>query len=359
MTSPKYPTRQLGANGPYVSAIGLGAMGIGAYYGETDYDETFKMLTYACDNGVTFWDTADIYGSSEETLGKWFASTGRRSEIFLASKFGASGMRDESERPEAPNENGIPPPNSKPSYILRQLQRSLSLLQTDHIDLYYQHRPDPHVPVEVVLETLRPAFEDGRIRWFGISECSVDVVRRAKAVKGLGEKFICVQMEYGPFELVHERSGLLAEVEKLGVGVVAYSPLGRGLITGKFRSRADFEKGDLRLLLPRFDEANFPANVRLADQMKNLATKYNATSAQLALAWILAEHPGYIPIPGSRTIERLRENMESANLATKLSPEDIREIRDWVDKADVQGSRYPSFFQRSNECGKLEDWRGE
>lgn len=215
------------------------------------------MLTYACDNGVTFWDTADIYGSSmctsppegyatpvaekrvtfvflgEETLGKWFASTGRRSEIFLASKFGAADMRDESERPEAPNENGLPPPNSKPSYILRQLQRSLSLLQTDHIDLYYQHRPDPQVPIEVVLEALRPAFEDGRIRWFGMSECSLDVVRRAKAVDELGKKVICVQMEYGPFELVHERSGLLAEVEKLAVGVVAYSPLNRGLITGK------------------------------------------------------------------------------------------------------------------------------
>ncbi|EIM88901.1 Aldo/keto reductase [Stereum hirsutum FP-91666 SS1] len=354
-----FPTRQLGANGPFVSAIGLGAMGIGECYGKTDYDEAFKMLTYACDNGVTFWDTADIYGSSEETLGKWFASTGRRSEIFLASKFGAADMRDESERPEAPNENGLPPPNSKPSYILRQLQRSLSLLQTDHIDLYYQHRPDPQVPIEVVLEALRPAFEDGRIRWFGMSECSLDVVRRAKAVDELGKKVICVQMEYGPFELVHERSGLLAEVEKLAVGVVAYSPLNRGLITGKFRSRADFEEGDHRLRLPRFSEANFPANVKLVDHMKSMAAKYNATSAQLALAWILAEHPGYIPIPGSRAIERLRENMQSAYLAAKLSPEDIREIREWVDKADVQGDRYPVIFQRPNECGKLEDWKGE
>lgn len=170
---------------------------------------------------------------AEETLGKWFASTGRRSEVFLATKFGGLDMRPESERPELPNFGGAPPPNSRPSYILRQLQRSLSFLQTDHIDLYYQHRPDPHVPIEVVLETLRPAFNDGRVRWFGLSECSVDVVRRAKAVDGLGGKVICVQMEYSPFELVHEKSGFFSEMENMGVGVVAYSPLGRGLITGK------------------------------------------------------------------------------------------------------------------------------
>lgn len=142
-------------------------------------------------------------------------------------------MRPESERPEAPNVNGMPPPNSKPSYIRRQLQRSLTLLQTNYIDLYYQHRPDPEVPIEVVLETLRPSLEDGTIKWFGLSECSMDVLRRAKTVKGLGEKVICMQVEYGPFELVHERSGLLAETERLGVGVVAFSPLGRGLVTGK------------------------------------------------------------------------------------------------------------------------------
>ncbi|KAJ7270767.1 NADP-dependent oxidoreductase domain-containing protein [Mycena haematopus] len=343
-----FPTRQLGANGPTVSALGFGTMGIGAFYGQTDQTQAFSTLSRAADLGITFWDTADIYGSTEEVLGEWFTQTGRRAEIFLATKFGAIDLR-----PDAPK--NVFAPCSEPAYIVQAFERSLARLRTGYVDLYYQHRVDQRVPIEVVLETLRPFVEQGKIKWLGLSECSPATLRRAKAVKGIGEKVVAVQMEYSPFDLEIETSGLLEAARETGVAVVAYSPLGRGLLTGRFRSREDFEEGDLRRTLPRFSEENFAKNLALVDHLQQIADKHHATSGQVALAWILAEHPDFFPIPGTRSVGRLEENARGAEIT--LSAEDVKDIRSWAAAADVQGDRKRAEHHSDGECIGLEEWK--
>ncbi|KAF7324359.1 Aldo-ket-red domain-containing protein [Mycena sanguinolenta] len=301
------------------------------------------MLSYAADRGVTFWDTADYYHSSEEIIGDWFAATGRRSEIFLATKFGFADLR------EGPNKGKI---CSEPSYIKQAFQRSLKMLRTDHVDLYYQHRVDPTVPIEVVFEALREFVESGQIKYLGLSEASAATLRRAKAVPGLGEKLVVVQMEYSPFELMIETSGFLDVANELGVAIVAYSPLGRGLITGRYRSPEDFEEGDIRRRLPRFSSENFPKNLVLVEHFEALGQKYKASPSQIALAWILAQHPHFIPIPGTRVVDRLEENAHSAEI--NLLPEDVATIRRKVEEAEVHGVRYLTFTQ--GDCIELVDW---
>ncbi|TFY54450.1 hypothetical protein EVJ58_g8859 [Rhodofomes roseus] len=351
MSSKAYPTRKLGQNGPLVSAVGFGAMGIGAWYGQTDSEKVIKTLTYAADRGVTFWDTADVYGNSEDTIGQWFTTTGRRSEIFLATKFGSVDKRL--------LEKQIYKPNSKPAYIRQQLGESLKNLQTDTIDLYYQHRVDPEVPIEVVMETLGEFVKAGKIKYIGLSECSIDVLRRAKAVPVAGEKLVACQMEFSPFELEIEKSGFVSAARELGVAVVAYSPLGRGMITGRFKSRADFEPTDLRQMMPRFAEENFPKSLEVVDKFRAIASKYDATPGQIALAWILAEHPDFVPIPGTRTVERLEENAKAAEIT--LSSEDVKALKAVVEAADVRGGRFPEQFASlmNTECIPLSEWKGE
>ncbi|KAJ7153543.1 NADP-dependent oxidoreductase domain-containing protein [Mycena crocata] len=339
-----FPTRKLGGNGPSVSAIGLGAGGNALSF--ADKSETFEMLSYAADRGVTFWDTADYYGISETIIGEWFVNTGRRSEIFLATKFGAGDLR------EGPNKGKI---CSEPSYIKQAVKRSLKMLQTTYIDLYYQHRVDPAVPIEIVLETLRPFVESGQIKWLGLSECSAATLRRAKAVPGIGPKVVAVQMEYSPFELGIESTGLLDAANELEVAVVAYSPLGRGLMTGRYRSLDDFEPGDVRRLLPRFSSDNFPKNLALLTDFEALATKYSATPSQIALAWILAQHPNFVPIPGTRAAARLEENAHSAEIT--LSAEDVNAIRKRVEEADVHGARHINIPE--GDCIELAEWKTE
>lgn len=235
------------------------------------------------------------------TLGKWFAKTGRRSEIFLATKFGALDFND-------PERSAKHLPNSMPSYIATRLEASLKALQTDYIDLYYQHRVDPRVPIEVVVQTLKPFVESGKIRWIGLSECSKETLLRAKSVPGIGEKVIAAQMEFSPFELSIEKNGFAKAAEDVGVSVVAYAPLSRGLVSGKsatisfllftfvltkyqrYTSPNDFEEGDIRKMLPRFQPDNFPKNLEVVAKLKAVAEKYNATSGQIALAWIIAAH---------------------------------------------------------------------
>jgi len=343
----KIPLRQLGKNGPYVSALGLGTMGIGAFYGKTDGDEAFKALTYAADRGMTFWDTADIYGTSEASLAQWFERTGRRSEIFLATKFGAYNLAG----------NMQDGPDSKPSYIRQAFLRSLSQLKTDYVDLYYQHRVDPKVPIEIVLETLREFVEKGQIKWIGLSECSISTFKRAKAVQGLGEKIIAVQMEFSPFTLDIEKNGFAQAADEAGVSIVAYSPLGRGMASGKYRSRADFDKNDFRLMLPRWSEENFPKNLEVVDKIKAIADEANCTPSQVTLAWILAEHPTWVPIPGSRTTERIEENAGGAEC--KLSPDAIKAIRDLTENVEVVGDRYYDMGGVEGDCLPLEEWKGE
>ncbi|KAI5118755.1 hypothetical protein M0805_004841 [Coniferiporia weirii] len=344
----KIPTRRLGANGPIVSAIGLGTMGIGAFYGNTDEAEAYRALTYAADRGMTFWDCADMYGPTELTLAKWFTDTGRRSEIFLATKFGA---RD----PEGKFGGGNP--ISTPSYIKFALDRSLKRLGTDYIDLYYQHRVDPNVPIEVVLETLREPVEKGVIKWIGLSECSAQTLKRARAVEGIGARVIAAQMEFSPYSLDIEKSGFAEVAKEKGVAVVAYSPLGRGMVSGRYRSRADFDEGDRRLSLPRFSEENFPKNLALSEKLKAIADKYGATPSQVTLAWILSED--YIPIPGCRSVARVEENAGGAEL--QLTPEDVKAIRALSESADTQGSRYPDdqLLAVKGDCILQEEWKGE
>ncbi|KZT67996.1 Aldo/keto reductase [Daedalea quercina L-15889] len=341
-----YPTRRLGRNGPLVTAIGFGAMGLGAFYGSgIPDDQAHALLTYAADRGVTHWDTSNIYGASERIIGDWFTKTGRRSEIFLATKF--------SRRDPA-----IPLGTS--GYIRDQLEKSLSDLKTDYIDLYYQHRVDGALPIEAVLETLRPYVESGKVKYLGLSECSADHLRRARAVPGIGEKVVACQMEYSPFELEIENNGFLAAARELGVAIVAYSPLGRGMITGRFKSRNDFPKDDVRFQwLPRWSDENFPKNLALLDKFRAVASRYGATPGQVALTWILAEHPDFFPIPGSRNIERFEENAKAVDV--KLAAEDLKELRAAVSAADVVGGRYPEEYLKNLafDSVPLSEWKGE
>ncbi|THU77613.1 Aldo/keto reductase [Dendrothele bispora CBS 962.96] len=347
----KIPTRSIGKNGPQVGAIGFGAMGVGAWYGKSDEEEILKTLDHALDKGVNFWDTSDIYGTSEAVLGKWFQKTGRRAEVFLCTKFGGFD-------PEGNPQDGV---ISKPSHIRKSVKRSLDLLKTDYIDLYYQHRVDPDVPIEIVLETLRPFVESGTIRYIGLSECSADTLRRAKAVPGVGEKLIAVQMEYSLFTLDVENNGIAEVCEELGVSLVAYSPLARGLVTGRFRSRADFDPSDLRLILPRWSEENFPKNLMVVDKITEIAQQYGITNSQVALAWILAEQPNWIPIPGSRTIQRLEENASSAEI--ELPTEAIKTIRTLTENAEIAGTRNRTltWIARgvAGDCIPMDQWKGE
>ncbi|KAL1738995.1 NADP-dependent oxidoreductase domain-containing protein [Schizophyllum fasciatum] len=336
-----YPKRQLGANGPLVSAIGYGAMGFSSFYGSSSEKEAFETLTYCADRGLTFWDTAELYGASEEFIGNWFAATGRRAKIFLATKWTGT----------------LTTTDSRPSTFRRQIDLAFKKLQTDRIDLFYQHRVDPQVPIEVVMETFRPYVEAGRIGYLGLSECSKDVLRRAKAVPGVGEKLVCVQMEFSPFETEIEKNGFVDFARGLGVSVVAYSPLGRGMISGKYKSLDDFPKDDIRRHLPRFSPGNFPKNLELVDKFHVVARKLDATPAQIALAWIFAEHPDMVPIPGSRGIERTEENAKSAEIV--LPEEDRKLLREAVDSATCAGARMPEQWLMSQDCISLEEWRGE
>ncbi|KAJ8487337.1 hypothetical protein ONZ45_g14375 [Pleurotus djamor] len=343
-----YPKRQLGRNGPMVSAIGFGAMGMGRWYGQFDDEVSLKTLTYAADRGVTFWDTSDVYGSSEALLGKWFTQTGRRSEIFLATKFGGFDLL---------NPERAYLPNSRPSYIRKEIENSLKALQTDYIDLYYQHRVDPEVPIEVVIKTLGEFIDNGKIRWIGLSECNVDTLRRARSVPGYGEKVVAAQMEFSPFELSVEKDGFASVAKELGVAVVAYSPLARGMVSGRYRSPDDLDEDDIRRGLPRFSAKNFPKNLKIVEQLKMIGDRCRATPSQIALAWILASHPDFVPIPGTREISRLEENANAAEIS--LSDEDVKQIRTLVENADVAGSRYPESRIPKGDCIPISEWKGE
>ncbi|KAG6812685.1 hypothetical protein H0H92_001314 [Tricholoma furcatifolium] len=261
--------RNLGRDGPSVSAIGLGTMGMGAFLGPSDDNASFDTLTSAANRGMTFWDTADIYGHSEELIGTWFNKTGRRSEIFLATKFGNWDPTSTEQKP-----------NSKPSYIATALQRSLARLQTDYIDLYYQHRVDPDVPIEVVLEALRPFLDNGTIKWIGLSEPNIDTLRRAKAVPDIRDKVVAAQMEFSPFELSIEKSGFVDAVNELGMAVVAYAPLAHGLATERFSSSTDFDSSDMRRYMPKFSSENFSKNLEVSKKLKAIADTYQVTLSQ-------------------------------------------------------------------------------
>ncbi|KAF8186450.1 Aldo/keto reductase [Mycena galopus ATCC 62051] len=329
-----FPTRKIG--GANVSAIGFGAMGIAGTYGAVgDDEERFKVLDAAYNSGCTMWDTADVYRDSEELLSKWYLSreafppiimnmesrfkrTGKRNEIFLATKFGFVAMSGRAI-------------DGTPEYARKALEKSLSTLGVDFIDLYYLHRADSLVPIEHTVRAMAEFVKEGKVKYLGLSEVSAATLRRAHAVHPIS----AVQVEYSPFTLDIEdpKIALLETCRELGVAIVAYSPLGRGVLSGLYRSPDDLEPDDFRRRIPRYNETNFPNILKIADGLADIGKKYNASSSQVALAWLLAQGSDIIPIPGTKKIKALK---------VTLSSEDVAAIRKIAADADAQqGERYP------------------
>ncbi|CAF9914602.1 hypothetical protein IMSHALPRED_001957 [Imshaugia aleurites] len=324
--APSLPTRQLGKDGPQVTALGYGAMGLSAFYGKPESDEDrFRLLDKAYDMGETFWDSADIYSDSEDLIGKWFERTGKRDDIFLATKF-ANVIKD-----------GERMVRSDPEYVREACEKSLKRLGISSIDLYYCHRLDRKTPVEKTVEAMAQLKKEGKIKYLGLSEVSAASLRRAHAVHPIS----AVQVEYSPFttDIESPDIALLKTCRELGVATIAYSPLGRGMLTGAYKSPADFEEGDFRSRAPRFSEENFPKNLKLVDEINEIAKKKGCTSGQITLAWLLAQGPDVIPIPGTKKIKYLEENL--AALDVNLTSSEIAEIRKAVENAEVHGYRYP------------------
>jgi len=320
------PTRRIGNDD--VTEMGLGLMGLSAFYGQVESDEErFKFLDTALEDGWTFWDSADIYGDSEDLVGKWFKKTGNRKKIFLATKFGI--VRTETSRSV----------NGTPEYVKSACEKSLKRLGIDQIDLYYMHRADPKVPIEKTVGAMAELVKEGKVRYLGLSEISSSTLRRAHAVHPIA----AVQIEYSPFtlDIEDEKIGLLKTCRELGVAVVAYSPLGRGLLTGQYKSPDDFEDGDFRKFVPRFSKENFPKILQITDGLAEIGKKHNATAGQVTLAWLLAQGKDIIPIPGTKKIKYLKENLAAINV--KLSNEEIAQVRKLAEDSDVGGlDRYPT-----------------
>lgn len=328
MLGNKLPTRKLGKNGPAVTAVGYGTMGLSAFYGKPKPDsERFAVLDKAFELGELFWDSADMYLDSEDLLGNWFkANPGKREKIFLATKFANCS--------DAEGNRWV---DSTPEYCRKACEKSLSRLGVESIDLYYAHRLDGKTPVEKTVEEMKKLKQEGKIKYLGLSECSSDSLRRACKI----EHIDAVQIEYSPFSLDIENPqiGLLKTCRELGVAVVAYSPIGRGMLGGTIRSPKDFEEGDFRTFAPRFSEENFSKNLELVDRIDKIAKKKNTTPSALTLAWLLAQGDDIFPIPGTTNIGRLEENLSAMSIT--LTKEEEQEIRAACEKADVKGSRYP------------------
>jgi len=328
--APQLPTRKLGKNGPEVTALGFGLMGLSAFYGAPESDEArFKVLDRALELGETFWDSADVYGDSEDLVGKWFKKTGKRNEIFLATKFASIRTPEGGRRVD-----------SSPEYVKVACEKSLKRLGVETIDLYYCHRVDKVTPIEKTVEALVQLKNEGKIKYLGLSEITSDTLRRACKVHHID----AVQIEYSPFAIDIEQPQihLLETCRELGVATIAYSPLGRGFVTGAYKSPDDFEEGDFRKIAPRFSKENFPKNLRLVDGLVNLAKNKGCTPGQLTLAWLLAQGDDIIPIPGTKKIKYLEENLGALNV--KLTSEEEKEIRQLVENAEVHGGRYPELM---------------
>src|SRR5512138_3899435 len=322
--------RTLGSSGPEVSALGLGCMSMSSGYGPAgDRLEMISLLRSAVELGITFFDTAESYGpfTNEELVGEALAPV--RDHVVIATKFGfkfdANG-----------NETGL---ESRPEHIRAVAEASLRRLRTDHIDLLYQHRVDPSVPIEDVAGTVKDLIQQGKVRHFGLSEPGAQTVRRAHAVQPVA----AVQSEYSLWWRKPEEA-LLPVLEELGIGFVPFSPLGRGFLTGKLDENTTFDSSDFRNLLPRFTPEARKANLAFVQALGGIAARKQVTPAQLALAWLLAQKPWIIPIPGTTKLARLKENIAAA--AIELTPDDLREIHEAASKITVQGDRYPEELER-------------
>lgn len=321
--------RILGKNGLEVSALGLGCMGLSFAYGPpTEKEEAIRLIRAAYDKGVTFFDTAEVYGpfTNEELLGE--ALEPFRKQVVIATKFGF--------KLEDGKTTGV---DSRPENIRAVADAALKRLRTEVIDLFYQHRVDPNVPIEDVAGTVNELIKEGKVKHFGLSEAGVKTIRRAHAVQPV----TALQSEYSLWWREPEEE-ILSTLEELGIGFVPFSPLGRGFLTGKINEHTTFDKTDFRNNVPRFSEENRKANQVLVDLLGKLAKDRNGTSAQIALAWLLAQKPWIVPIPGTTKLHRLEENLESTNII--LSANDLREINEALLKIEVQGVRYNEQTQK-------------
>lgn len=323
------PLRRLGKDGPLVSALGLGCMGMSEFYGDADQNESIQVLNRAIDIGITFWDTADMYGigDNEQLLGKVLST--RRKEVFLCTKFG--NVRDKNDS----TKKGI---CGTREYVLECCENSLKRLGVDFIDLYYQHRVDQSTPIEVTVGAMSELVKAGKVKYLGLSECSASTLRRAFAVHPIA----AVQMEYSPWTLEIEENGLLEAARELGVAIVPYSPLGRGFLTGQYKSLNDFAENDWRRHNPRFQGENFEKNLDLVMKFEQLAKEKNATTSQLVLAWVMAQGNDIIPIPGTKRLKYLVENIGSFDVT--INEEDEKKIREILNGFKVSGTRYPEAF---------------
>jgi aryl-alcohol dehydrogenase-like predicted oxidoreductase len=327
--------RKLGKSGLEVSAIGFGCMGMSFSYGPPrDKQEMIALLHAAVDLGITFFDTAEIYGPfiNEELVGEALAPY--RSQIVIASKFGFDLSPDFDPR----GMKGPPGLNSKPEHIRKAVEGSLKRLRTDTIDLLYQHRVDPNVPIEDVAGTVKILIKEGKVKRFGLSEAGVETIRRAHAVQPVA----ALQNEYSLWTRTPERE-VIPTVEELGIGLVAYSPLGRGFLTGKMDENVRFGSGDFRTSLPRFTPEALKANQALIDLLAQIAERKRATVAQIALASVLAQKPWIVPIPGTTKLDRLKENIGA--LSVELAPDDLRAIDEATTSVTIHGARYPEHLE--------------
>jgi aryl-alcohol dehydrogenase-like predicted oxidoreductase len=319
--------RQLGKSGLEVSAIGLGCMGLSFGYGPaTDRQEAVKLIRAAVERGVAFFDTAEAYGpfTNEEVVGEALAPF--RDEVVIATKFGFK---------DGNSSTGL---DSRPERIRLVADASLQRLKTDRIDLFYQHRSDPNVPIEEVAGTVKQLIAEGKVKHFGLSEASVQTIRRAHAVQPVA----ALQSEYSLWWREPEKE-ILPALEELGIGFVPFSPLGKGFLTGAISESTSFDKNDFRNIVPRFSEENRKANQGLVDVLGQIAAARQATPAQIALAWLLAQKPWIVPIPGTTKLHRLKENIGGASI--ELTDADLHEIEGALSNITVQGDRYPAHLQ--------------
>lgn len=324
--------RRLGNSNLEVSALGLGCMGMSFSYGPPkDKQEMIALLHAAVERGITFFDTAEVYGpyANEELVGE--ALFPFRGQVVIATKFGFE-LRPDGK----PGWLGL---NSRPERIRQAVEGSLKRLRVEAIDLLYQHRVDPNVPVEDVAGTVKDLIREGKVKHFGLSEASAQTIRRAHAVQPV----TAVQSEYSLWWRRPEQD-VLPTLEELGIGFVPYSPLGKGFLTGKIGPDASFDSSDFRSMLPRFTPEALRANQALVELLAGFGRRKNATPAQIALAWLLAQKPWIVPIPGTTKLHRLEENIGA--LAVELTPGDLREIDDAASKIPIQGDRYPEHIER-------------
>jgi aryl-alcohol dehydrogenase-like predicted oxidoreductase len=324
--------RKLGRSNLEVSAVGLGCMGMSFSYGPAaDKQEMISLLRSAVERGVTFFDTAEVYGplTNEELVGE--ALSPFRGRVVIATKFGFK-----LDPNGGPKWVGL---DSRPEHVKQVAEASLKRLKVDAIDLFYQHRVDPGVPIEDVAGAVKDLIREGKVKHFGLSEAGAQTIRRAHAV----QRLTAVQSEYSLWTRGPE-ADVLPTLEELGIGFVPYSPLGKGFLTGKIDENTAFDSSDFRNTLPRFTPEARKANQALVDLLGQIAERKKATPAQIALAWLLAQKPWIVPIPGTRKLERLEENIGAA--AVELTVDDLREIEGAASKITVQGDRYPEHLAR-------------